>query len=63
VHQPLVQGLAFFAQVHGHATSQQTFFGLVILLPVIMFIAWALFYTVERHTLTSSKRLKTEAAA
>lgn len=63
VHQPLVQGFAYFAQVHGHTNPQQTFFTVVVLLPVIMVVAWALFYTVERHTLTSSKRLKTEAAA
>jgi peptidoglycan/LPS O-acetylase OafA/YrhL len=55
VHQPIVQGIAYFALVHGHASPQRTFLVLITLLPMILFVAWVLFITVERRTLTSKR--------
>lgn len=56
VHQPIVQALAYVLATHAHISAQQTFVVIVGLLPLILFVAWILFYTVERHTLTSSRR-------
>lgn len=55
VHQPIVQALAYYARVHRHTTPQQTFLLLTALVPVILFVAWLLFITVERRTMTSTR--------
>jgi peptidoglycan/LPS O-acetylase OafA/YrhL len=62
VHQPLVQGFAYFARVHAHTSPDQTFLILIALVPFIVFLAWVLFYTVERRTLTSNRRKVAGAA-
>jgi peptidoglycan/LPS O-acetylase OafA/YrhL len=51
VHQPLVQGLAYVLRTYVHTTPDETFVGLVVLIPVIVAIAWVLFITVERRSL------------
>jgi peptidoglycan/LPS O-acetylase OafA/YrhL len=56
VHQPIVQGLAYFARAHGGATPQETFLVLLAFIPAIMGVAWLLFRTVERRTMTSGRR-------
>lgn len=55
VHQPIVQAMAYMARVDGRMSPTASFALLVALLPVILLVAWALFYTVERHTLTSRR--------
>lgn len=60
VHQPLVQGFAYFTRVHAHTSPQQTFLVLLVLVPFIIFLAWVLFVTVERRTMTT-KRATTQA--
>jgi peptidoglycan/LPS O-acetylase OafA/YrhL len=61
VHQPLVAAFCYLLQVHAHTNPQQTFLLLVALLPLILIAAWLLFYTVERHTLTSGRAKRTAA--
>lgn len=53
VHQPLVQALAFVLRHDLGLSSTQSFGALILLLPVILAVAWALFVLVERYTLTS----------
>lgn len=53
VHQPIVQGLAHFLQVSGGASSNTAFLILLLTTPVILVLAWILFITVERRTMTS----------
>lgn len=55
VHQPIVQGLAYFIRVHGHTSPQETFVALVLLIPAILAVAWLLFVGVERRTITSRR--------
>jgi peptidoglycan/LPS O-acetylase OafA/YrhL len=62
VHQPLVAGIAYLAQAHAHTSPRATFLVLVALLPVVVFLAWVLFYTVERHTLTSGRQSQAPVA-
>lgn len=53
VHQPLVQAAAYVMRADAHMSSGQAFVGLVLLLPVVVFVGWLLFMGVERWTLTS----------
>ncbi len=53
VHQPVVQALAYVLRHDAGLSSTRTFAALVVLLPVILAVAWALFVLVERRTLTS----------
>jgi peptidoglycan/LPS O-acetylase OafA/YrhL len=53
VHQPLVQAGAYLLSVHAHTSARTTFALLLAGLPLILLAAWLLFWTVERHTLTS----------
>lgn len=53
VHQPLVQALAFVLRHDAGLSPTRTFIGLVVLFPLILGAAWALFVLVERRTLTS----------
>jgi peptidoglycan/LPS O-acetylase OafA/YrhL len=50
VHQPLIEYTATFMLAHG-AGHWLTFFGLILLLPVIFALAWILFVTIERRSL------------
>lgn len=64
VHQPMVQGLAYVFHTYAHTSTQQTFAAVFALVPLILLTAWALFYTVERRTLTSkSKKAAARQAA
>jgi peptidoglycan/LPS O-acetylase OafA/YrhL len=51
VHQPLVLVFAYLLRKHG-APPGTVFVELIALIPVIVFVAWLLFVTVERRTLT-----------
>jgi peptidoglycan/LPS O-acetylase OafA/YrhL len=53
VHQPLVQAGAYLLTVHAHTSALATFMWLIAGLPLIGAAAWFLFWTVERHTLSS----------
>jgi peptidoglycan/LPS O-acetylase OafA/YrhL len=53
VHQPLVQAGAYLLTVHAHTSALATFMWLIAGLPLIGAAAWLLFWTVERHTLSS----------
>jgi peptidoglycan/LPS O-acetylase OafA/YrhL len=52
VHQPVLQGLAFALRGAQSLSAVALFVSLALLLPVVIFIAWLLFVTVERRTLT-----------
>jgi len=54
VHQPIVQALAHVFRTDAGLSQRTTFIVLIGLLPVILFVAWLLFVSVERFTLTSS---------
>jgi peptidoglycan/LPS O-acetylase OafA/YrhL len=54
VHQPIVQALAHLLRNNAGLSPGRTFVMLIGLLPVIVFVAWLLFVSVERYTLTSS---------
>jgi len=54
VHQPIVQALAYLLRADAGLSSSATFIALIAALPVIVFVAWLLFASVERYTLTSS---------
>jgi peptidoglycan/LPS O-acetylase OafA/YrhL len=62
VHQPIIQGLAYVIRVDAHASPTATFLTLLALLPLIVLIAWVLFVTVERRTMTAPQR-RAEASA
>ena len=53
VHQPLVQAMAHILRADAGLGPNATFAALVVLSPVILAAAWALFVLVERYTLTS----------
>ena len=53
VHQPVIQALAFVLRHDLGLSPTQAFAGLILLSPVVLAIAWALFVGVERYTLTS----------
>jgi peptidoglycan/LPS O-acetylase OafA/YrhL len=53
VHQPLIQAGAYVLRSDLGLSPTRAFAGLVILLPVVIAVAWALFVLVERYTLTS----------
>jgi peptidoglycan/LPS O-acetylase OafA/YrhL len=53
VHQPVIERLAYVMRAHRQASSVETFFALMLLLPLILLLAWALFMTVERRTLNA----------
>jgi peptidoglycan/LPS O-acetylase OafA/YrhL len=53
VHQPLVQALAFVLRHDFGLSPTRSFGALILLLPVVLAVAWALFVLVERYTLTS----------
>ncbi|HZU14565.1 MAG TPA: acyltransferase [Chloroflexota bacterium] len=63
VHQPIVQGLAYVGHTYFHLGDQADFIAVFACLPFILMCAWVLFYTVERHTLTSKKAKRVEATA
>lgn len=50
VHQPLIEYTAAFMLARG-ASHWLTFFGLILLLPVIFALAWIVFVTIERRSL------------
>ena len=54
IHQPVIQALAYLLRVSAHLSPGRTFAVLLLLLPAIVGIAWVLFVTVERRTLTAS---------
>jgi peptidoglycan/LPS O-acetylase OafA/YrhL len=54
VHQPIVQALAHLFRANAGLSPGTTFTVLIGLLPAILFVAWLLFVSVERYTLTSS---------
>lgn len=58
VHQPIVQAVAYVAHTFLHLTPRETFLFVFGCIPAIVFIGWVLFYTVERHTLTSKRSTK-----
>lgn len=62
VHQPIVQGLTYVMETHASLTPLVTFCAAFGCIPLIVFVAWVLFYTVERKTLTSKKKVQTERA-
>ena len=53
VHQPIVQALAYLLHSDAGLSPDVTFMVLISLLPLIVFVAWLLFVSVERYTLTS----------
>jgi peptidoglycan/LPS O-acetylase OafA/YrhL len=53
VHQPLVQAMAFVLRHDFGLSPTRAFGALILLLPLIFAVAWALFVLVERYTLTS----------
>ena len=53
VHQPVIQALAFVLRHDLGLSPTYAFAGLIVLAPVVLAIAWALFVLVERYTLTS----------
>jgi len=53
VHQPLIQAGAYVLRHWLHLSPLDTFAALLALLPVILGVAWVLFVTVERRTVTS----------
>ncbi len=53
VHQPVVQAMAFVLRHDLGLSPSRAFVALIALLPVIFAVAWLLFVTVERYTLTS----------
>jgi peptidoglycan/LPS O-acetylase OafA/YrhL len=54
VHQPVVQALAHLLRADARLGPSETFMVLIALLPLIILLAWLLFISVERYTLTSS---------
>lgn len=56
VHQPMVQAMAYVIHIHAHTSPEITFLAVFALTPLILLTAWALFYTVERRTLTAKKK-------
>jgi peptidoglycan/LPS O-acetylase OafA/YrhL len=54
VHQPVVQALAHLLRVNAGLSSNAAFIVLIASLPLILFLAWLLFVSIERYTLTSS---------
>lgn len=62
VHQPMVQAFAYFIRTNAHTSPQETFLAVFALIPVIFGVAWILFYTVERRTI-SSKRSQRKSEA
>jgi peptidoglycan/LPS O-acetylase OafA/YrhL len=57
VHQPLVSGLAFALQHSFHASPNETFYILVLSIPLIVSMAWILFKVAEQRTLMSRSSL------
>ncbi len=55
VHQPIIQGLAYAIQDRGGASPMVTFAWLLVALPGVFAIAWLLFVTVERRTLSARR--------
>ncbi len=56
VHQPVIQSVAMWLQLVRPDLSPTTvFLALVVLLPAIVFLAWILFMTVERRTMTAHR--------
>jgi peptidoglycan/LPS O-acetylase OafA/YrhL len=54
VHQPLVQMSAYFLGAGQGVSPTRVFLELILLIPAILGVAWLLFITVERWTVTSS---------
>ena len=55
VHEPIVEGMAFVLRSDLGISPVQTFLWLLLLLPVVLLLAWALFMTVERRTIHASQ--------
>ena len=53
VHQPIVQAMAYVLRHDAGLSPTRAFVALLVLFPVILAAAWALFVLVERRTLTS----------
>jgi peptidoglycan/LPS O-acetylase OafA/YrhL len=53
VHQPLIQAVAYSMHSYASMSGGESFVALVLLLPVVVFVAWILFISVERWTLSS----------
>jgi peptidoglycan/LPS O-acetylase OafA/YrhL len=56
VHQPLVVAMAHLLRTAAGMPPSRTFAALLALLPAILGVAWVLFQTVERLTLTERHR-------
>jgi peptidoglycan/LPS O-acetylase OafA/YrhL len=52
VHAPLLWMMAFLLKTQAHFSATRTMLALIALSPAVLGIAWLLFYTVERRTLT-----------
>ncbi len=52
VQAPVIQGFAYLLRVHAHLSPTVTFLALTLLLPLILLLAYSLFITVERRSLS-----------
>ena len=58
VHHPILKALAYLTHSRLHASPNQTFLLLLLALPIVIGVAWVLFMTAERPTLSSRQALR-----